>query len=134
MTQPEPTTAGAGAAMEKWVDRAAEHGLRLDELQWLSNSEGIDLRTLLDALAYRVAEQYMSKAWSFALCIRAMNALCGLMRETKLCPDLAFAIFFAFSAGESTRERGAGGLSAEERYTRPMMGKIVHGRVHNAVS
>ena len=128
MAKSEATAAMTGPAMEEWIFRAAEHGLRLEELLRLSSSHGNDLRHLLDAIAYRVAEQYVGEAWGFAFCRRVMNEVFGLMRETRQCPDLAFAIFFAFCAGENTQGRPPQGLSAEDQYTKPMMARILPGR------
>ena len=120
------------SALEEWLCRAAERELQLDELQRLAEREGVDLRQLFDALACRVAEQYVSNAWSYAVCNRTMNALFGLMRQTQQCPDLAFAIFFAFCAGQKSQAQGPRGLSAEELYTRPMMARILPGRWNTA--
>lgn len=122
-------TAGAVVTFEGWASRAAEHGLQLDELQRLSECLDMDLKALLDAMATHVAEQYVSKTWTFDYCCQAMNELFGFMRAAKQCPDRAFAIFFAFCAGQATHDRASHGEPAEDAYTRPMIAKMICGRV-----
>jgi hypothetical protein len=128
MNHPDRAAAIPVDAMDEWLGRAANRGIRLDELQVLGEQMGLDLRQSMDAIACRVAERYLTGAWSFAFCYGTITALFALMRQTRQCPDLAFAIFFAFCAGEQTPPRATPGVSAEDVYTRPMMARVLPGR------
>jgi len=129
MNESRATTSVADYGIEESIARAAEQELRLDDLQRLSNGLGVDLRSAMDAFAQHVAEHYASEAWTFDYCYRAMNGLFAVMRESKQCPDRAFAVFFAFCAGHGNHKGGSRGPAAEDRFTRPMIARIVPGRV-----
>ena len=106
------------------------------ESRWLSPQE-VDAfcsrETLTgDAFARKIAVGYSAGEFTFSFSDSAINALCGFgtdrfarkLTAYHLAP-YAWSVFFAFDEGGYWHQRDSRDLTPEERYTKPLIAKII---------
>lgn len=84
---------------------------------------------LLNQLACHIARGYSTGTWSFADADAAMNHLWAFLcsQNDFDIPPYFYSVYEAFDAGEYYHSGDGREVSPEERYTKPLIRKILQG-------
>jgi len=107
---------------------AAETGLSINDIEPMGTRLGIDPRQLVNELALAVANGFNAMTLDFDFCNQVMNGLEGVVAQLAVdgeTPEPALSIYLAFDAGEFRRSGEPIDICPTEKYTRPMIERIL---------
>ncbi|NWB95821.1 hypothetical protein HX882_07985 [Pseudomonas gingeri] len=115
-------------ALHRLMLEAAETGLSLNDIEPVGTRLGIDSRHLVNELALAVANGFDAMTLDFDFCNQVMNGAEGVVAQLAIegeTPEPALSIYLAFDAGEFKRSGDAIDVCPAEKYTRPMIERIL---------
>ncbi|WP_338524290.1 hypothetical protein NUH87_00920 [Pseudomonas batumici] len=118
--------------LDQLMLEAAETGLSIDDIAPICARLKVDARHLVNELALAVANGFISQAFDFDLCSQVMNGLEGVVAQLAVdgkTPEPALSIYLAFDAGEFKRSGDPIEVCPAEKYTRPMIERILLERI-----
>ncbi|WP_248800595.1 hypothetical protein [Pseudomonas sp. MWU13-2105] len=122
------TTSESKAELRRLMLEAAETGLSINDIEPIGTRLGIAPRQLVNELALAVANGFNAMTLDFDFCSQAMNGLEGAVVQLAVdgeTPEPALSIYLAFDAGEFKRSGDPIDVCPAEKYTRPMIERIL---------
>ncbi|RBH52409.1 MULTISPECIES: hypothetical protein [Pseudomonas] len=126
------TTSESKMELRRLMLEAAETGLNINDIEPMGTRLGIDSRQLVNELALAVANGFNAMTLDFDFCIQVMNGLEGVVAQLAVdgeTPEPALSIYLAFDAGEFKRLDEPAEVCPAEKYTRPMIERILLERI-----
>ncbi|WP_070249369.1 hypothetical protein [Duganella phyllosphaerae] len=105
---------------QELVQEAAKRMLTLDDIALYCAASKLPMGERLDGCALELARQYAAGRVDFEAGDNLVNVLFGFASQHVEIPDLLFAVFLAFDAGEFYPDE-IRSPSPEERFTRPQI-------------
>ena len=106
--------------------RSHDRHLSEADVQRWSNVCGWSRSQLFDEIAICLAVGYNTSDLSFEFCDMVVNDLAGPVTDTSgPGPQIFWEVYSAFDEGEYCHPKDSRDLSSEERYTRPLIAKII---------
>ncbi|WP_248767253.1 hypothetical protein [Pseudomonas sp. MWU12-2345] len=122
------TTSESKMELRRLMLEAAETGLSINDIEPMGTRLGIDPRQLVNELALAVASGLNAMTLDFDFCNQVMNGLEGVVAQLAVdgeTPEPALSIYLAFDAGEFKRSNDPIDVYPTEKYTRPMIERIL---------
>jgi hypothetical protein len=122
----------AGLAQVHDVEQDYLKGSRFGELdpsqqvQAVAKTTGQSVAAVLDQMGWAVARGFVGSELSYQFCDDLVNHLFGLFHEAEPARDSVFwEVYLAFDAGESRNSGDDARIDPVEKYTRPLIRKIL---------
>lgn len=114
-------------ALEEFARSIVDAVVPNAEFEALCALRSVNVSALLDQLAGHIAHGYREGSWSFEDADGAMNHLWAFLcsRKDFEIPPYFYSVYEAFDAGEYYHSGDMHDVSPEERYTRPLIEKIL---------
>jgi len=112
---------------------ATETGLSLNDITPICARLKIDPCQLVNELTLTVAKGFNAMTLDFNFCIQVMNGLESVVAQLAVdgeTPEPALSIYLAFDAGEFKRSSDAVEVCPSEKYTRPMIERVLLEHYH----
>jgi hypothetical protein len=109
-------------------EKAQKSGLDLSDLEPICHRFGMQPGEVLNELSLRLAERYLTGALMYELCDEVMNGIANAifnLGTTSEFPQPAYALYLAFDNGEWGQPGDRKGILPSEKYTRPVVTKIL---------
>ncbi|WP_338525360.1 hypothetical protein NUH87_06935 [Pseudomonas batumici] len=122
------TTNERKADLHRLMLEAAETGLSINDITPVCAQLKVDPHQIVNELALAVAKGFNAMTLDFDFCIQVMNGLEGLVAQLAVdgeTPETALSIYLAFDAGEIKRSGDPIEVCPAEKYTRPMIERIL---------
>jgi hypothetical protein len=108
--------------------RAEADGLTLSDLVPICERFGVAPHDVLNELSVAVAEGYLQGFLLYEFCDGVMNGIINAMVEAGMTTDMpqpAFSLYQAFDQGEWFRSKNPAETDPSEKYTKPVVEKIL---------
>jgi len=114
-------------SLESFARSVVDAVVPVAAFQELCTARSVDMLPLLDQLAAHIARGYSRGSWSFTDADAAMNHLWAFLCSQKdfEVPPYFYSVYDAFDAGEYYHPGDGRDVSPEERYTKPLIEKIL---------
>jgi len=107
---------------------ATERPITVAEATEACSASGEVLAEVIEELSLSLARRYLSDQASFAHCdtvISNLSPVILLGSERGMLSDVAWSIYLAFDEGEHRHTKDVIEIDPQERYTRPMLKKLL---------